>query len=495
MGVSYLEHFLDDFITWGPPLTEECQHNLSLLMALCKELDVPLAWDKLDGPSTTLIFLGILLDTIKLELRLPAEKLQRLQAMLEKWKVYKHCTKKDLESLVGYLQDASKVIRPGRTFTRWLIDLLKANHTRPSTSHIRLNVQARSDILWWHTFIQHWNGLSMMTNARVQNPDTCIHSDTSGSWGCGAYWEESWFQLQWCTDTSAYNITIKELLPIVIATCIWGDRWEGKSVRCRCDNEAVVHIINSGTSRDPTVMNLMRCLHFIAARFNILISASHLAGIKNTLADALSRNNSSLFLHCCPQAHKLPSPIPPALMDLLIHSPVDWTSPCWTAMFNSIFRPQWLAAPSDPMPPVHDATAPSAPSTKLNLTPQTRTPSASLWPSWESKRHYLSGIRFFHIMHSYPNPFASDLPKLQYVLRGVKLEEAKTGQPQQSRLPVTPQILTRIHTILIQNPTDFDNIMLWAAFLVSASFAQAKSLFQVRQHMTHPLTLISLTSP
>lgn len=83
--------------------------------------------EKLDGPATTLVFLGIVIDTIKLELRLPAGKLQHLQSMLARWRVYKHCTRKDLESLVGYLQDASKVIRTGHTFTRRLIDLLKAN--------------------------------------------------------------------------------------------------------------------------------------------------------------------------------------------------------------------------------------------------------------------------------------------------------------------------------------------------------------------------------
>ena len=31
-----LEHFLDDFITTGPPGTEECSHNLSLLVHICK---------------------------------------------------------------------------------------------------------------------------------------------------------------------------------------------------------------------------------------------------------------------------------------------------------------------------------------------------------------------------------------------------------------------------------------------------------------------------
>ena len=72
-----------------------------------------------------------------------------------------------------------------------------------------------------------------------------------------------------------HHITLKELLPVVIGAVIWGPNWFNKSILCWCDNKAVVHIINTGTSKDPQVMGLMRCLHFIAARFNFLLSAIH----------------------------------------------------------------------------------------------------------------------------------------------------------------------------------------------------------------------------
>ena len=35
-------------------------------------------------------------------------------------------------------------------------------------------------------------------------------------------------------------IAAKELLPIIVATTIWGPQWVGASVLCHCDNEAVV---------------------------------------------------------------------------------------------------------------------------------------------------------------------------------------------------------------------------------------------------------------
>ena len=349
-GVSFLEHLLDDFITAGPPNSTECDLNLQTLMLICCSLGLPLATEKQEGPTTCLTFLGIELDTESFTLRLPQDKLTRLKSMLQRWVKLKCCRKKDLQSLVGYLHDASVVIRPGRTFIRRLIDLLKSAHYRQSTAFLRLNTEARSDILWWLRFIEYWNGLSMMQSLRRANPDTILTSDASGSWGCGAFSSSSWFQYQWPQSYQSHHITVKELLPIVIAAAIWGHSWENQSVLCRCDNEAVVHIINTGTSKDHNVMQLMRCLHFIAAHFNLLITAKHLPGINNEIADALSRNNLPFFFAHYSQALPLPSPIPLALLNLLVHHRPDWTSPSWSEMFRTIFRQPFPKTPCDLTP-------------------------------------------------------------------------------------------------------------------------------------------------
>ena len=177
----------------------------------------------------------------------------------------------------------------------------------------------------------------MMQEARRSNPDVTLTSDASGSWGCGAFYANSWFQLQWPAASIDYHITVKELLPIVIAAGIWGAQWANQSVVCRCDNEAVVHIINTGTSKDPTVMCLMRCLYFIVAKFDMILSAVHLAGSANGLADALSRNHLEKFFANHPQANPQASHIPAPLLNLLIHTKLDWISPSWSKTFSSIF--------------------------------------------------------------------------------------------------------------------------------------------------------------
>jgi len=68
--------------------------------------------------------------------------------------------------------------------------------------------------------------------------------------------------------------------------------WQGLLVSCRCDNAAVVVIINSGRSKVERVMHLMRCLSFFLARWNVSLICRHIPDSQNVAADALSRNAS-----------------------------------------------------------------------------------------------------------------------------------------------------------------------------------------------------------
>ena len=68
-GVEILLHYLDDYLTMGPPNSSVCQHNLDTLVRICELLSIPLAIEKVEGPTTVLAFLGILLDTVRMEAR------------------------------------------------------------------------------------------------------------------------------------------------------------------------------------------------------------------------------------------------------------------------------------------------------------------------------------------------------------------------------------------------------------------------------------------
>ena len=120
---------------------------------------------KTEGPSTTISFLGMELDTIAMEIRLPADKLQRLQKLTREWQGRKAGSKREFLSLIGILQHAAKAVRQGRSFLRRLIDL--STVAKQLDHFIRLNQAARSDIRWWYEFAESWNGTSMIILLRL----------------------------------------------------------------------------------------------------------------------------------------------------------------------------------------------------------------------------------------------------------------------------------------------------------------------------------------
>ena len=248
-GARFLWHYLDDFITVGGPGAGECEFNCSLIRHMCNRLGVPLAEDKCEGPVTRIVFLGIEIDSMAMELRLPLDKLRRVQDELRRWQAKKQCTKRELQSLLGLLQHAAVVVRPGRTFLRRLYDMLPS--VKAPNHHLYLNAAARSDLAWWTSFIESWNGLSLLHSQQPAFPHHTVVSDASGQWGCGAYCGRSWFQLCWLgTPVQDESIMVKELTPVVIASAIWGRQWAGHTVQCKCDNEAVVAVFFSRISKN-----------------------------------------------------------------------------------------------------------------------------------------------------------------------------------------------------------------------------------------------------
>ena len=128
-----------------------------MLIQTCDHLGVIIAPEKTEGPASSLTVLGIEIDTMVMELRLPGEKTERLRTLLLVWHGRRSGQRRDLESVVGMLQHASKVVRPGRIFLRRMYDVLAQTHHFKQHFTIRLNKECRADLEWWRTFIVMWN--------------------------------------------------------------------------------------------------------------------------------------------------------------------------------------------------------------------------------------------------------------------------------------------------------------------------------------------------
>ena len=99
-----------------------CFRLLRPLIDISQFLSVPLAEEKIDGPSKAIVYLEILIDAGAQMIMLPHEKLCKLKDLLQRWLGKVLCTKRELLSFIGSLSFASKVVRPGRIFLQRLVD-------------------------------------------------------------------------------------------------------------------------------------------------------------------------------------------------------------------------------------------------------------------------------------------------------------------------------------------------------------------------------------
>ena len=63
----------------------ECQHKVDCIKQVFATLKIPIAVDKLEGPSQHIVFLGIKIDSVELTCRLPREKLCALSNTIDHW--------------------------------------------------------------------------------------------------------------------------------------------------------------------------------------------------------------------------------------------------------------------------------------------------------------------------------------------------------------------------------------------------------------------------
>ena len=310
-----LMHYLDDYFTVGPANSSLCANNVFTIVRVASDLGIPLAPDKLEGPTTSLVFLGITIDTIRMETSLPADKLCGLLVELQSLSSRKKCQKRELLSLIGKLNFACRVIPAGRIFLRRLIDL--STTARLPHHHITMNQEARQDIAWWLKFLPSWNGRAIIPDPFwTKSVDLELFTDASGALGYGIYYMGHWIANSWPPILQDRSIQWKELYPIAVACLLWGHQWSGKKLLFHCDNQSVVDIWASGTSRDPLIMHLVRSIFFSGATHHFTVLVAHIAGTNNSIADSLSRLQITRFRQLAPAADLDPTPVPPSVETL-----------------------------------------------------------------------------------------------------------------------------------------------------------------------------------
>lgn len=276
--------YLDDYLCIADSYMD-CLNAVNNLMKLLRRLGFSINYKKIEGPSNVLTFLGISLNTLNMTLELPETKLCSFKCDLMEFRSNVKVTKRQIQSILGKVNWATQCIYGGRFHMRRLLD--KMCSLKKPWHRSRVTKDMKADIDWWIQFMDTFNGLTPMVECRPAAP-VCIDACNVGA---GAYYSGMCLYTPWSAWEGTYplHINMKEVLALEPAANCWAPFWTNKKIFVHTDNITAASIINKGMAKEKVVMNSLRRIFWLSAKFNFRLQAVYYPGIRNVLADCISR--------------------------------------------------------------------------------------------------------------------------------------------------------------------------------------------------------------
>ena len=319
-----LTNYLDDFL-FIAFLRKLCNQLMSNFISICKAIGCPISEEKTVWASDSIVFLGMLLNGAFYTISIPQEKLLKALHCISKMIEKRKATIKELQQLTGLLNFFHRAIVPGRPFTRRMYDhiymrnkhgqLLQAHH------HIHLNKGFVGDAIVWKKFLNYAlsNGQLICRpfidweNCSINAVDIKFATDASANknLGMGGVFGNRWIVMKWGKRLMKEKPSIEflELYALAAGLLTWSNKITNCRVILMCDNQAVVHMVNSLTSKCPQCMKLIRLITLDGIIRNRRVFVQYIASKSNLLPDALSRLNFEKFWKYSKTMMKFPDTI------------------------------------------------------------------------------------------------------------------------------------------------------------------------------------------
>ena len=257
-GYPNLLNYIDDLIYIVLP--SDLQASYQCLLHLLQQLGLEISCKKLVAPSMSAICLCILVDSVNRTISIPAEKLNEIVGLCEQWGTKSTCTKNQLQSLLGSLLYITECVRLAHLFLNRMLQVLRDGH---AAKYICLTNKFHRDLNWFNTFLSSYNGVTFYDNNQLH---ATIALDAWLS-GLGVVYHNMVYALAIPLGFCNYTIVHLEMLNIMVALKVWGQHWSNKCIEIKCDNLAVVSVLQDGKAREPFIGNL--CQKHMASYINI----------------------------------------------------------------------------------------------------------------------------------------------------------------------------------------------------------------------------------
>lgn len=285
-----IDVYIDDF--YGAEIPDFSTQTFCRVNELFQELGLSTSPEKECPPSTCMVCLGILFNTVTMTLSVPSYRVDELQDELQRWLSLVSCTRRQLQCLLGKLSFVAACVPPGRVYFARLLNALRNLDSRKQS--IPITEDILSDIRWWKFFLNRFNGVAVIPNQNIISSHNDFATDACLG-GCGGILFDEFFHAEFppFISTQSLHINQLEFLTIVVAIKLWSSRLSGCNVTIYSDNSCCVSLINFQRAHDEFLQHCLRELFLHLAWNNITLSACHISGSQNCMPDYLSRWHTS----------------------------------------------------------------------------------------------------------------------------------------------------------------------------------------------------------
>ena len=214
--------------------------DLTSLRWLLENLGFIINWKKsVWAPTQELQYLGFLIDSVNMVIRLPSEKIQiilKCQCLVSK----KITQVRKISEILGLMTSSLQAIAPAPLHYRHL----QMTHIRgllvnkSYQAKVALNSECLLEQRWWISQMQSWNGKSMIS----AGPDLTVTSDASKR-GWGATLGSERAKGLWTQEETSLHINVLELKGVLFALRTFAQDLRKVHVHLKLDNRTAVAFI------------------------------------------------------------------------------------------------------------------------------------------------------------------------------------------------------------------------------------------------------------
>ncbi|KAL4225084.1 hypothetical protein ACF0H5_015778 [Mactra antiquata] len=282
-------YYIDDSLNMSQ-VWSDTKKNSELIVSTLDDLGFDINFDKsVLIPTQRIVFFGYIIDSVTFKVFLPADKVQKIKMKAAKLLNSSIVTVLDLASLIGSIINAFHAVFEAQLHYRNLErDKIKGlNGTLNFNRTIKLSHRCKLEVMWWYDNVESKNGKDIRPPiiSRTCCTDASLlgfgfHDTTTATHGNG----------RWTAVESVHDINYLELLAMFYALKSLYNNLRDEHISIQSDNVCAVSYINNfGGLQSVILDDLAKEIWNWCIVRNLYISAVHIQGVNNTIADHYSR--------------------------------------------------------------------------------------------------------------------------------------------------------------------------------------------------------------